>query len=126
MAAIDFTEARRPDAPVRLIGWSFEADLALATLHAALDGWIAIAPPLRAIDPDEMVAASDDRPSHLLVGEHDAYRTPADARVVTETWTATTVTALPGADHFFTGALDALIEEVVALVVPLDRSNRRQ
>ncbi len=117
MAAIDFAEARRPEAPVRLIGWSFGADVALATPHPALDGWIAIAPPLRVIEPGEMIAASDGRHSHLLVGEQDAYRSPADARVMTATWTATTVAEIPDADHFFTGTLDALVEAVVALVV---------
>ncbi len=117
MAAIDFAEARRPGAPVRLIGWSFGADVALATSHPALDGWIAIAPPLRVIEPEEIAAASDDRHSRLLVGEHDAYRSPADARAVTATWAATTVAEIPRADHFFTGTLDALVKEVVALVV---------
>lgn len=116
MAAIDFASSRRPDAAVRLIGWSFGADVALATPHPSLDGWIAIAPPLRIIEAEEMVAASDQRPAVLVVGEHDAFRSPADARSATERWSSTTVIEVPRADHFFTEGLDDLVDEVTALV----------
>lgn len=112
MAAIDLATERRPEAPVRLIGWSFGADLALATPHPAIDGWIAIAPPLRVIDPSDMAAATDQRRADLLTGEHDAFRPPAEARELTATWPNTTVTEIPGADHFFGGTLPALIERV--------------
>ncbi len=116
MAAIDFAVARRTDAPVHLVGWSFGADVALGTPHPALERWIAIAPPLRVIDPADMAAATDERPKHLLVGEHDAYRPPADARSVTANWPTTTVQQIDGADHFFTGTLTALVDEVLRLV----------
>lgn len=114
MAAIDFAAERRPEAVVRLIGWSFGADVALGTPHPALDGWIGIAPPLRVIDPGDMVAAADPRPSDLLVGEHDAFRPPSEARELTSDWVSTTVTEIGGADHFFGGALPALVDEVIA------------
>jgi alpha/beta superfamily hydrolase len=114
MAAVEMATERRPSSPVRLIGWSFGADVSLATTHPAIDGWIAIAPPLRVIEPSEMAAATDPRPAVLLTGEHDAFRPPDEARNLTATWLNTTVTEIPGADHFFGGALSQLVEQVAA------------
>ncbi len=111
-AAIDFARDRRPDTPVRLIGWSFGADLALATSHDAVDEWVAIAPPLRVVDVAEMPAGSDPRPKHLIIGEHDAFRPPAEATLATAAWPATCIDEIEGADHFFGGALDRLVEIV--------------
>lgn len=118
LAALDLAAERRPEAPVRLVGWSFGADLALATPHPSLDGWIAIAPPLRVIEPEEMAAATDGRPAHLIVGEHDAFRSPAEATELTATWPSTTVTEVAGADHFFGHGLDQLVELITRDVLP--------
>ncbi len=120
-AAIDFAIDRRPDTPVRLIGWSFGADLALATIHDTIDAWVAIAPPLRVVDLADMPAGSDPRPKHLIIGEDDAFRPPAEASAATADWPNTQIDEIPGADHFFGGgALDRLLEIVVAGLQPLE------
>jgi len=111
-AAIDHAVAQRPGVPVRLIGWSFGADLALATAHAAIDSWVAIAPPLRVVEATEMPAGSDERTKHLIIGEHDAFCPPADARAVTKPWTNTRIDQIDGADHFFGSTLPQLVEVV--------------
>lgn len=120
-AAIEHAVEQRSDAPARLIGWSFGADLALATSHPAVDGWVAIAPPLRVIDVADMPAGSDARPKHLIIGEHDAFRSPAEAALATSEWPATSIEEIDGADHFFGGGLDQLVEIVKSHL----RSNER-
>lgn len=110
VSAIEHAIAQRPDAPVRLIGWSFGADLALATAHAAIDAWLAIAPPLRVVDLADMPAGSDERAKHLIIGEQDAFRPPASAAEATATWANTRIDEIQGADHFFGGALDQLAQ----------------
>lgn len=114
LAAIEEAIQRRPANAVELVGWSFGADLALATRHEAVAGWIAIAPPLRVVDVSDMPAGNDERPKRLVIGEHDAFRPPAEARAATAGWPATSIDVVDGADHFFGGALDALIEVVNA------------
>lgn len=118
LAAVDLAAQRRPDTPVRLIGWSFGADLALATSHPSLDGWTAIAPPLRVIEPGDMAAATDGRPAHLIVGEHDAFRPPSEAGEITADWSSATVTEVAGADHFFSIGLDTVIDLVTRDLLP--------
>ncbi len=108
-AAIDEAAERRPEAPVRLIGWSFGADLALATSHDAIDQWVGIAPPLRVVDVADMPAGLDHRAKHLIIGAHDAFRPPSEAVNATAGWASTTVDTIEGADHFFGGALDQLV-----------------
>ena len=114
VAAIDAARERRPEAPVRLVGWSFGGDLALATNHIAIDQWIAIAPPLRVVDPATMPAATDTRPSHLVIGEHDAFCPPASAAAITAEWAATDIETIANADHFFGSAMPQLIAAVTA------------
>ena len=113
-AAIDHAIAQRPDAPVRLIGWSFGADLALATTHEAIDSWVAIAPPLRVVEAANMAAGQDERSKHLIVGEHDAFRPPTEATAETAAWVNTRVDQIDGADHFFGSTLPQLIELVAS------------
>lgn len=114
LAAIDLAIARRPDTPVRLIGWSFGADMALATDHRSIDRWIAIAPPLRVAAVADMPAASDQRPTHLIIGQHDAFRPPAQAADLVATWPATDIAEIPDADHFFGASLPELLDLVCA------------
>lgn len=118
LAAVDLAAERRPETTVHLIGWSFGADLALATPHPSLDGWTAIAPPLRVIEPEGMAAATDDRPAHLIVGEHDDFRPPSEAGEITADWSSTTVTEIAGADHFFSIGLDDVVDLVTRDLLP--------
>ncbi len=118
LAAVDHAADRRPEARVQLVGWSFGADLALAIPHPSVAGWIAIAPPLRVVEPADMAAATDGRPAHLIVGEHDVYRPPAEAKAITASWPSATITEISGADHFFGNSLDQVVDLVRQQLLP--------
>ena len=122
VAAIDALSARiEPTTPLVLVGWSFGADMTLATNDARLVGWLAIAPPLQyAADPD--VVGLDPRPKHFVLGERDPFSTPAAVRAATSHWNATSIEVVNGADHFFLGRTDRVVtaarEFVARLVEP--------
>lgn len=97
-----------PGTPLVLTGWSFGADVALATIEAAVRGWLAIAPPLRYVDEDAP-AGADERPKLVVLAEHDEVRPPAEVEAVVEGWRATDVTVVGGASHFFMGRTDRLV-----------------
>jgi alpha/beta superfamily hydrolase len=99
---------------VVLCGYSFGADVSLTIDHPRVVAWIGVAPPLAIVPVGDMVAPTDPRPKHLLVAEHDQFNPPASAAGRIEGWTSTTMTVLPGADHFLGGALDRVVAEVVA------------
>jgi alpha/beta superfamily hydrolase len=111
LAAIDAV----PDSlDVVLCGYSFGADVSLTVDHPRVVAWIGVAPPLAIVPIADMVAATDPRPTHLLVAEHDQFDPPDVARTRIEGWTNTTMAVITGADHFLGGALDRVASEVVA------------
>jgi alpha/beta superfamily hydrolase len=101
--------------PFVLAGWSFGADLALATVVDRVTGWLAIAPPLRMV-PDFSAVAADPRPKLLALAEHDEFRAPASVRDATSGWVATDIEVVGGASHFFVGRTDRLVDLAVAYV----------
>ena len=103
VAGLDALAERAPGLPMVIAGWSFGADVALTVVDPRLAGWFLIAPPLRVVPIESMLAAHDPRPKHLAVPEHDQFRPPESAREATADWTNTTVDAVAGADHFFAG-----------------------
>jgi len=105
----------RSDAPLVLTGWSFGADMALSVPDHAIAGWLAIAPPLRFASAG-VELATDLRPKHLALAEHDEFRAPAEVVAQTNAWTATTVEIVPGASHFFVGSTDHLVAAAQAFV----------
>jgi uncharacterized protein len=106
-----------PGVPVWLVGWSFGAEVSLS-VGAAHAGWIAVAPPLRILPPESLVAANDDRLALLLVPEHDQFNPPDAARATVADWSATTVEVVPATDHFLGGRMtwvaDRVAEELTA------------
>jgi alpha/beta superfamily hydrolase len=115
-AAIDAIAATIPDGlPLVLAGWSFGADMALATRDDRLAGWLAIAPPLRFAGDFGPVAA-DGRPKQLVLGQHDEFRDPASVVEATEDWVATEIEVIAGASHFFVGRTDRVVEAARAFV----------
>ncbi len=115
-AAIDALDGTvDPNLPMLLAGWSFGADLALATVVDRIAAWLAIAPPLRMV-PDFSAVAADPRPKLLALAEHDEFREPASVRDATRDWVATDLEVIGGASHFFVGRTDRLVELSVAYV----------
>ena len=110
-----------PALPMLLAGWSFGADLALATVVDRVAAWLAIAPPLR-MAPDFSAVAADPRPKLLALAEHDEFRAPASVEQTTRDWVATDREVIGGASHFFVGRTDRLVEVAVAYVDRLTRT----
>jgi alpha/beta superfamily hydrolase len=112
VAAVAAMNEAEPSMPIAVVGWSFGGDMALAVGDPRLAGWVAIAPPLRFARA--FAAATDERPKHLILAEHDDFRAPADVQAEVAGWTATTVSIVPGASHFFVGRTDAVVTETRA------------
>jgi uncharacterized protein len=105
--------ARVPSPSVVLVGYSFGAQVALGVADPAVLGWFLVAPPLRWVDDAALPAASDPRPKHLLVPEHDQYSPPGPTAERIARWRATTMTTLPGSDHFLMGRSGDVLAAVV-------------
>ncbi|MFP3906974.1 MAG: alpha/beta hydrolase [Acidimicrobiales bacterium] len=116
-AALGAAAGLAPGAPLWSIGYSFGGDVALSTDHPNLTGWVAIAAPLSVI-AEEPPAATDHRPTTLVVPVHDQYRPPAAASDATAEWSATAVVEIDMADHFLAGRLSAVVDAVVQVVTP--------
>jgi uncharacterized protein len=101
--------------PLILAGWSFGADMTLATPDPRLAAWIAIAPPLR-FRTDFDAVAHDARPKLLVLGQHDEFRAPASVVEATDDWNATELDVIAGASHFFVGRTDRVVDAVRAFV----------
>jgi alpha/beta superfamily hydrolase len=115
-AAVDAAaEARGADEPLILAGWSFGADMTLATHDARLAGWIGIAPPLR-FRTDFDAVAHDARPKLLVLGQHDEFRDPASVVEATADWNATEIDVIAGASHFFVGRTDRVVDAARAFL----------
>jgi hypothetical protein len=116
VAAIDTLDAQ-VDAtlPLLLAGWSFGADVALATVVDRVSAWLAIAPPLRTV-PDFAAVAQDRRPKLLALAEHDEIRAPASVIDATRDWVATEVEIVAGASHYFVGRTDRLVDLAIRAV----------
>lgn len=120
-AALDHVAALVAHVPLVLTGWSFGADVSLALDHDRLAGWMPVAAPLAVVPPNEMTAPGSPKPKHLLVPEHDQFRSPDAAAATTADWVATSLETIPGTDHFLTGGLGAVgaaLETFVARVAP--------
>jgi alpha/beta superfamily hydrolase len=118
-AAVAAAAAEEPDLPLVLSGWSFGADVSLAVVDPAVDGWFAVAPPLRILPSDAYLAAADPRPKVLAVPEHDEFNPPARCGPKVAAWRATTVEVIAGADHFLVGRTAALADLLVAFAADL-------
>lgn len=114
-AAVDVLGVEFPELPLLLTGWSFGADMALATIDDRIAGWFAIAPPLR-FAPDFSPVAHDPRPKLLALAEHDEFREPESVLEEVAPWTATHSEIVPGASHFFLGRTDRLVELALGYV----------
>jgi len=119
IAAVSAIAAEVPAAPIVLVAWSFGADMALQVTDPRVAGWVLIAPPLRF--RSTFPAAGDARPKHLILGEHDEFRPPAEIQREVAAWSNTTTAVVPGASHFFVGRTDHVTKEAQ---VGIDRAVR--
>ena len=108
------------DGAVAVVGWSFGADMALSVADSRIDGWVAIAPPLRFGNAFAAVA-EDPRPKHLVLAQHDDFRDPSDVQREVASWKNVTTEVVPGASHFFTGRTDRVVDATVAFLATLSR-----
>ena len=106
--------------PLLLTGWSFGADLALATVVDRLVGWLAIAPPLRVVR-DFAAVAVDAREKLVVLGERDTVIDNAAVDATARAWTNTRVETIGGASHFFVGRTEPLVALAVAQIDALTR-----
>ncbi len=91
------------DGPIVLSGYSFGADVSLCVVDPRIAGWYSVAPPLRAVDQRDFLAARDPRPKRLVVAEHDQFNPPDATRLTTSSWGNTEIVCIPGGDHFLNG-----------------------
>jgi len=119
VAAIDAAAAELADLPLVVAGWSFGADVSLSVVDRRIDGWFAIAPPLRVLPLDELLAGTDPRPKVLAVPEHDQFCPPDVAAEATAGWVNTELEIVRGADHFLVGRTDVLTDRLVAFAAGL-------
>lgn len=124
VAALDALEAIDAPAPFVVAGWSFGGDVSLSVVDERIDGWTPIAPPLRVLPPEALLAARDPRPKHLIVPEHDQFRPPADARAATAGWSNTTIQTVAGADHFLLGRTEVVASLVSEHATQVPRNPR--
>jgi alpha/beta superfamily hydrolase len=113
LAALDTLDGLVGGVPLILAGWSFGADISLSIVDERLAGWCAVAPPLRILRADELLAAHDPRPKRLVVPENDQFRPPDSARAFVEGWTNTEVDVIAGGDHFLAGRTDRVTDHIV-------------
>jgi alpha/beta superfamily hydrolase len=113
-AAIGALTDAVPDLPLVVSGWSFGADVSLSVVDGRIAGWCAVAPPLRVLPPDALLAAQDPRPKLLLVPERDQINPPADAAARTAGWRSTRLEVITGADHFCVGRTDEVARKLAA------------
>lgn len=115
-AAIDAAAAGHPGVPVIVAGYSFGADVSLSVDDDRIGGWLAVSPPLRIVDPADMVAATDQRPTVIVTGTADDFRPADQAETLVASWPSTEVVAAAGVDHFWMQGLDQLAGAVDRLL----------
>jgi alpha/beta superfamily hydrolase len=92
-----------------LAGWSFGADTALTVDDDRVDGWLAVAPPMRSSALANLVASADPRPKLVVVPEHDQFRPPDSVVPIVQAWKNTRLEIVPGGDHYLVGRADQLM-----------------
>lgn len=112
------------DVPLVLAGWSFGADVSLAVVDPAVTGWFAIAPPLRILTTEQLLAAHDQRPKHLAIPEHDEFNPPETCAPKVADWHNTTVEVMAGADHYLVGRTGKLTDALVGFAESLSWRNQ--
>jgi len=117
VAAIDAAVAAAPGVPVLLSGWSFGADVSLAVDDERVAGWFLAAAPMKVLDHSTMAARTSPAPKRFAVPEHDQFAPPPVVDENLASWTNATAVTVPGADHFFGGVMDSVVDLFTEFVV---------
>ena len=123
-AAVHTMAGRVPNVALVVSGWSFGADVSLAIDDPAIDGWFAIAPPLRILTPDLLVAAADPRPKVLAVPEHDQFNPPQSCAAAITGWANTRMEVVAGGDHFLVGRTRLVADWLATFATGLSQATR--
>tara|TARA_B100001245_G_scaffold139303_1_gene103667 strand:+ start:6798 stop:7442 length:645 start_codon:yes stop_codon:yes gene_type:complete len=115
-AAFTYAGSLGGSIPIISVGYSFGADVSLSTDHSNLAGWVGIAAPLSLLEPQQMPAGHDKRPTLLLVPQHDQYRSPDEAAATSHSWVSTSLSIIDGGDHFLMGRSKPVTEATAAFV----------
>ncbi|HIL06059.1 MAG TPA: hypothetical protein EYG17_08430 [Acidimicrobiia bacterium] len=115
-AAFTYAGSLGDSIPIISVGYSFGADVSLSTDHSNLAGWVGIAAPLSLLKPQQMPAGHDERPTLLLVPQHDQYRSPDEAATISHSWDSTSLSIIDGGDHFLMGSSKPVSEATAAFV----------
>jgi uncharacterized protein len=112
-ALLRWLDGRYPNLPLAFVGFSFGAwvGLSVATQHHSVRTLIGLGLPLTHYDFDFLVA--NDKPSLYIVGTNDEFCPHEEMEALLLRLPATSSVAwVEGADHFFTGRIDAVQSHV--------------
>lgn len=123
-AAVAAMDGLVGDVPLVLAGWSFGADVSLAVVDDAITGWFAVAPPLRILAAEQLLAAHDQRPKHLAIPENDEFNPPEQCAPKVADWHNTTLEVVAGADHYLVGRTAKLTDALVGFAESLTWRNQ--
>jgi alpha/beta superfamily hydrolase len=112
--ALDYGSARWPDRPAVIVGYSFGAGVAAGVEDERLIGWFLLAPQTSALS--SATIGADARPKLIAVPERDQYSPPAAVQPVIAGWRETTVTVVPGVDHFLGSDVAGIVDDAAAWV----------
>lgn len=119
-AALDALHGAAPGVPLVIAGYSFGAEIALASDHPQAVAWFCVAPVFRMFPPEALATAGrDPRPKRLVIAEHDQYAPPVAARESTRGWANTTIDIASMSDHFFAAGTRQVAESFASLMTQL-------
>lgn len=106
--------------PIIMSGWSFGGAVALSLVDDRIAGWAVVAPSFQYVINAKEVG-EDPRPKLIILAEKDRTVDNNETKKGTESWDNLRTEVVPGADHYFVGRTDRVVElllELVELVTP--------
>jgi uncharacterized protein len=117
--AVAVAEERWPGTPVVLVGYSFGAAAAAGVAGGPVAAWFLLAPP--AVMLGDATIGDRPGPKAIHVPERDQYSAPSVVSAAVADWVDTTVSVVPGADHFL-GVVGPVVDSAFDWVVEVHRS----
>lgn len=111
--ALDDGARQWPDVPAVLAGYSFGAGVAASIDDPRVACWYLLAPQVESLATATIGA--DPRPKAVAVPEFDQFSPPARVAPAIAAWHATTLTTVPGADHFL-GVVGPIVDAAVGWI----------